>query len=108
MRARPLTAYLGGVFYSTRVAYLLAHDSYFDSVSWERNGANTFLFRTADGSFFVQHQVCTVDCSTALEDGIKPLSEYQALLLYWDLPIRARGFHEAFGIASREPDGLRP
>jgi len=38
--------------YSVKNSVLLAGDDYWDGHNYERNGTNTFLYRTAKGSYF--------------------------------------------------------
>lgn len=47
-----MSSRVGGKLYRVETATMLAHDRYFDGRNMERNGRNTFLYRTPRGAYF--------------------------------------------------------
>ena len=47
--------------YSTKTAELIASNCYWDGHNWERNGRNTFLYRTPKGAYFMVRLTCWQD-----------------------------------------------
>ena len=97
MQPLRMTAFIGGKRYSTDKSTLLAHDAYWDGKSEDRDGKNEFLFRTEKGDYFVQHRVNTASCFDAAHDWVEPVTETDAVMLYWELPERPVEFERAFG-----------
>ena len=71
--------------YSTATATLLADDVFWDGSNFERSGRNTFLYRTAKGSYFTvtltqwqgerdRLEPCDIEDAIALYEG--PLTEH--------------------------------
>jgi len=84
---------IDGKLYDTEKANLVASDRYWDGSNFERNGRNTYLYKTVKGNFFAYH--------TTLWQGerntIEPLTVEQAKDLYEDLPEQKMEYAEAFG-----------
>ncbi|MEK7217216.1 MAG: hypothetical protein AAB289_16655 [Chloroflexota bacterium] len=91
MRPLRMTALIGGKRYSTDLATLIADDA-------EQNpeGKSQFLFRTKAGDYFVQHRTYAESCFDAAHDWMQPMSEVDALMLYWELPERLVPVEQAF------------
>ncbi|HHV78533.1 MAG TPA: hypothetical protein GXX40_02775 [Firmicutes bacterium] len=83
---------IGGKRYKTETATLLASDAYWDGHNWERQGRNTFLFKTPRGNYFVQHQ----HCWQGERDYLEPVSQEEAIRLFEDPPEKKVPFEEAF------------
>ena len=64
--------------YSTKSATLLANDAYWDGHNFERQGRNTFLYRTPRGAFFT----VTLTQWQGEQDGLYPITEGEAVELY--------------------------
>jgi hypothetical protein len=82
-----------GKIYDTEKAQLIAHDRYWDGKSWERDGRNSYLYRTSKGNFFLYQ-------STKVEgerDGIWPITKKEAIEWYGDLEVQEMEYEEAFG-----------
>jgi len=87
-----MTRIKDGKRYSTLNATLLASDAFFDGRNWERNGRNTFLFRTPRGAYFAQYQTRR----PGETDRLEPLDVDAALTLFDTLTEKALAFEEAF------------
>lgn len=72
------TRIIGRKRYSTNTAVLLAGDDFWDGHNWERQGRNTWLYRTPNGSYF---QV-TATCWQGEQDSLTPLTQEEAISLY--------------------------
>ena len=92
MKPRNMNEVIDQKRYRTDTATLLADDAYWDGHNFERRGRNTFLFRTAKGSFFAQHQTCW----QGERDALEPLSMEEAIGMFEELPEKAIDFVEAF------------
>jgi hypothetical protein len=86
-----MTAIIGGKRYNTDTSVLIADDA---EVNPE--GRSQFLFRTKTGDYFVQHRTYAESCFDAAHDWMQPVSEVDALMLYWELPERLVAVEEAF------------
>jgi len=84
---------VGGKLYDTEKSVLVAHDRYWDGRNMERNGRNTFLYRTKKGRFFVLHTTMW----QGERDYIEPVNIEYAKGLYELLPEHELEYHEAFG-----------
>ena len=64
--------------YSVKSATLIAHDAYWDGHNFERQGRNTFLYRTPKGSYF------TVNLTQwqGEQDSLEPIAEEDAIEMY--------------------------
>jgi hypothetical protein len=81
-----------GKRYDCSKSTLLAGDDYWDGHNFERQGRNTFLFRTPKGRYFVQH----LSRWQGELDTIEPLSEEEAKRLFESLPEQRMDYDEAF------------
>jgi hypothetical protein len=92
---------IGGKRYDTETATLIADNVYWDGHNFERNGRNTWLYRTPRGAYF---QV-TGSRWEGERDTLEPLSRDDAIALYEDLDDdEAMDFEAAFNIAPEEPE----
>lgn len=92
MQARTMSRIFGKKLYNSETARLIASDSYWDGRSWDREGRNTFLFRTPNGHYFAQ-------CQTKVRgevNSIKPLELDEAIALYGSLQKKEVRFMFAF------------
>jgi hypothetical protein len=64
--------------YSTATATLIAHDAYWDGHNFERNGRNSYLYRTPKGAFFTVNQTCW----QGERDTLTPVTQEDAIDLY--------------------------
>jgi len=64
--------------YSTETATLIAHDAYWDGHNFERQGRNTFLYRTPRGAYFT----VALTQWQGEQDTLTPVSEDEAIRLY--------------------------
>lgn len=84
--------------YNTEKAELVASDRYWDGSNWERNGRNTYLYKTAKGNFFAHHTTCW----QGERDTIQALTVDEAKDLYEDLREHDKDFEAAFGEKPQE------
>mgnify|MGYP001098704628 CR=1 FL=1 len=87
-----------GMLYDTEKAQLVAHDAFWDGRNWERNGRNTYLYRTPRGRFFLYHRTLW----QGERDRIEPLEKEEAMRTYEELPEHEISYEEAFGVAPEE------
>ena len=78
--------------YDTEKATLIASDRYWDGSNFERNGRNTYLYRTPKGAYFRHNTTLW----RGERDTIQALTLEQALDLYEKLPEHEVEFTEAF------------
>ena len=78
--------------YNTDTALLLAGDDFWDGHNWERQGRNTFLYRTKKGLYFTAH----LSSAPGETDSIKPQTLDEAVSWYEKLPRRRVEFSDAF------------
>jgi hypothetical protein len=73
-----LTKIIGRKRYSVKTATLIASDSYWDGHNFERQGRNTFLYRTPNGNYF------TVNLTQwqGERDSLTPVTKEEAIDLY--------------------------
>ena len=92
-----MTALIGGKRYSTDTSTLLAHGEYAGGPEWAPDEKITFLFRTRDGRFFAQHRAQPSARNVHNERyWVEPLSEIEAIPLYWELSEKNADFENAF------------
>lgn len=84
---------IDGKLYDTDKADLVASNRFWDGSSWERNRGNTYLYKTAQGDFFVYRATRW----RGERDIINALTVKQAKELYELLPKAEMGYSEAFG-----------
>ncbi len=93
MNVIEMTEVIGGKRYSTATATLIASDAYWDGHNWERQGRNTFLFRTPNGRYFQQLRTRW----EGENDGkLTPLELDEAVSLYETLREKRVRFEDAF------------
>ena len=89
---------VNGLKCDTDAAALVASDRWWDGHNGERDGRNTYLYRTKAGRFFLHH--------TTLWQGewdrIEPVGLEEAKQYYEDLPEHEMTYEEAFGEAPEE------
>lgn len=100
MNSLPMERVIGGKRYSTDNATLIADDVYWNGHNFERHFRNRFLFKTPNGSYFLQ----TRTQWESERDSLEPLAEDEAISLYEkDLPEHYLEFEESFvGVAVEE------
>lgn len=64
--------------YTTATATLLASDCYWDGHNWERQGRNTWLYRTPNGRYFI----VTRTQWEGESDDLYPVTQEEAIELY--------------------------
>jgi hypothetical protein len=92
MKPRKIEAVVDKLKYTTEGAELLASDAFFDGRNWERQGRNTFLYRTKKGRYFIVKQTTI----RGEWDKLEPLEEGDAMTLYSTLPTKEIPFESAF------------
>jgi len=92
MEPGKMKAVIGGVRYDTEKAQIIAHDCYWDGHNMERNGRNTYLYKTPNGRYFAVH----LTLWQGERDRIEPLTKDEAIYLYERLPEKEVEFEEAF------------
>lgn len=78
MKPVSMTRVIAGKRYSTDTATLLASDAYWDGSNFERQGRNTFLYRTPKGAYFALYRTCW----QGEHDTIQPLTPEEAQEIY--------------------------
>lgn len=73
-----MSAVKDGKRYSTETATLVAGNDWWDGHNHERNGRQTFLYRTARGAFFFAH----ITCWDGEADHIEPCEISEAIDFY--------------------------
>jgi len=84
---------VNGLQYDTEAAALVASDRWWDGHNFERNGRNTYLYRTKAGRFFVYR----TSQWQGERDHIEPVIPDEARQYYEDLPEHEMSYAEAFG-----------
>ena len=79
--------------YDTKTATRVASDYYWDGWSSQRNGRNTYLYKTKKGNFFAYHTAQW----QAIRDAIEAMTPEEAKDLYEQLPEHEQDFETAFG-----------
>lgn len=92
MEPGKMKAVIGGVRYDTEKAQIIAHDCFWDGHNMERNGRNTYLYKTPNGRYFAVH----LTLWQGERDSIEPLTKDEAICLYERLPEKVVEFEEAF------------
>lgn len=92
MKPRKVEAVIDRLKYSTEGAELLASDAFYDGRNWERQGRNTFLYRTKKNRFFVVKQTTIL----GEWDKLEALDDAAAMTLFYELPVKAVPFEQVF------------
>jgi len=92
MKPRHMTEVIDRKRYDTDKAELVAGNDHWDGHNYERQGRNTFLYRTKKGAFFAVHQTCW----QGENDSIEPLSLDDAVRMYESLTDYRMEFEAAF------------
>ena len=97
MRPMRMTVYLQGKRYAVDTAQLLAHGERDADIPGAPATA-TFLFRTQDGSYFVQHRASPSGSGDPHDERvwIDPISDMDAAALFSELQYKEVSFDEAF------------
>ena len=97
MRPLRMTALIAGKRYATDTSTLLASGEYEGGPEWSPQGKYTFLFRTNDGRYFAQHRMGPSGSNVHNERyWVEPLTEIDAIPLYWELADKPLAFDIAF------------
>ncbi len=99
MQPLPMTAFIGGKKYATASAALLANGAHEGGPPWIPTDKVSFLFRTKDGSYFVQHRGLPErerGRHTDRSYWVEPLTELDAIILYWELEEHNAAYDDAF------------
>jgi hypothetical protein len=89
---KELTEVIDRKRYSCSTATLLAGNDYWDGSNFERNGRNTFLYRTPNGAFFS----VTVSQWQGEDTTLTPLTQDEAIELFEQLREKRLEYSEAF------------
>ena len=84
---------VNGLKYDTDAAARVASNEYWDGHNWDRDGRNTYLYKTPNGRFFLLH----TSRWEGERDHIEPVSPDEARQYYEDLPEHEMTYAEAFG-----------
>jgi len=84
---------VNGLQYDTEAAALVASDRWWDGHNWDRDGRNTYLYRTKAGRFFLLH----TSRWEGERDRIEPVGLEEAKQYYEELTEHAMAYAEAFG-----------
>jgi hypothetical protein len=88
-----LVRIVGRKRYSTKTATLIADDAFWDGHNFERNGRNTFLYRTPAGAYFT----VTLTQWQGEQDSLTPISQDEAIRLYeYELSDQIESYADAF------------
>ncbi len=88
---------VNGLKYNTEKADLVASNEYWDGHSRDRDGRNTYLYKTENGRYFLHHTTRW----DGERDHIEPVSPDEARQYYERLPDHGLTYAEAFG---KEPE----
>ncbi len=89
---KSMQAVIHGRRYKVETATLLAGNDYWDGHNFERQGRNSFLYRTKNGNFFAVY----LTQWQGETDTIEPLTEHEAKELYESLREKRVEYEEAF------------
>lgn len=92
MKPRHMCEVIGGIRYDTEKSQIIAHDCYWDGHNMERQGRNTYLYKTPKGRYFAVH----LTLWQGEIDRLEPLTVDEAVALYERLPEKEVKFEEAF------------
>jgi len=77
MKPAKMTKVVDGVKYDTEKATIIAHDCYWDGHNMERNGRNTYLYKTPKGRYFATY----LSLWQGELDRLEPLTMDEAIAL---------------------------
>ena len=89
---------INGLKYDTKVADLVASDRYWDGYNWNREGRNTYLYRTKAKRFFIYR----TSQWQGERNHIEPVGLNKAKYYYEELPEHDMSYVEAFGVEPEE------
>lgn len=89
---------INGKKYDTEKAELVTSDRFFDGSNFERNGRNTYLYKTKNGAFFLHHTTLW----QGERDYIEPCTEEEAKEYFERLSENEISYFEAFGAEPEE------
>lgn len=89
---------IDGKKYSTETADQVSSDRYWDGSNWERDGRNTYLYKTKRGAFFLHYTTMWL----GERDYIEPCTESDAQAFYERLSENEMSYKEAFGADPEE------
>jgi hypothetical protein len=89
-----MQAIINGLRYDTEASTQLASNRYWDGHNWDRNGRNTFLYKTKNGRYFLHHTTRW----QGERDSIEPIGLFDAKANYEALPEKDVDYADAFGI----------
>ena len=92
MKPRDMTEVIGRKRYDTATATLIAGDDHWDGHNFERQGRQTFVYKTPKGGFFAVH----LTCWEGEQDRIEPLTLDEAVELFEGMSEQRLSFEEAF------------
>jgi len=84
--------------YDTKTATLIASNRFWDGRNFERNGRNTYLYKTMRGNFFARHTTQW----QGERDTLEAMTPEEAKDLYEQLPEHEQDFEAAFGVKPEE------
>jgi hypothetical protein len=85
---------INGKEYDTDTATLLASNRFWDGSNFERNGRNTYLYKTPNGRYFTHHTTQW----QGERNTIEAIEVDEAKALYEELPEHESGYEQAFGV----------
>jgi hypothetical protein len=93
-----MSAFIGGRRYTTHTSALLAHGDTATGPAWLPGRKVTFVFRGKDGRYFAQYRIYPEAGQNVHTDRywIEPLTELDAILLYWELDRKVVEYAAAF------------
>lgn len=93
-----MSAFVGGRRYTTHTSTLLAHGDTVSGPAWLPGKKVTFVFRGKDGRYFVQYRIHPEGEQRVPTERywIEPLTELDAILLYWELDRKLVEYEAAF------------
>lgn len=89
---------IDGKKYDTEKAELVTSDRFFDGSNFERDGRNTYLYKTKKGAFFLHHTTLW----QGERDSIEPCTEAEAKEYFERLSENEISYLEAFGAEPEE------
>jgi hypothetical protein len=92
MKPRSMKEIINKKVYDTKKAELIAGNDYWDGHNFERQGRNTFLYKTKNNNYFAQY----LTCWQGERDSLEPLSKDEAISLFEELSEKRVEFEDAF------------